>query len=163
MLRPPTESDLAAYCEFYRDAEASRFYGGPIGALDAWGKLARDCGHWQLRGYGQWTVVLNEGDVVVGSAGFSWPTGWPRSELTWWIGPKWRMQGIAKEASIAAICYGYDTLNWPLVETHMKDENIAARSLVSSLGGQKIARETFPDGAMRDVFRLPKPTTENGL
>ncbi|WP_424970022.1 GNAT family N-acetyltransferase [Dinoroseobacter sp. S76] len=157
LLRPPSELDLAAYCEFYGDGEASHFSGGPLDAVGAWNRLARDCGHWHLRGYGKWTILLKESEAVVGSVGFAWPTGWPRPELTWWIGSSWRRQGFAKEASIAAIAYGYTVLKWSLVETHMKDENTAARSLVSSLSGQKIAREDFPDGVSRDVFRLPRP------
>jgi RimJ/RimL family protein N-acetyltransferase len=156
LLRAPSESDFEAYAEFYGDGEASNFYGGPIDALAAWGKLARDSGHWHLRGYGQWTILRKDNGEVVGSAGFAWPTGWPRPELTWWIGRSYRRQGFAREASVAAIGYGYRELQWSLVQTHMKDENTAAKSLVLSLGGQKIAREVFPDGVNRDVYCLPK-------
>ncbi|WP_321337010.1 GNAT family N-acetyltransferase [uncultured Cohaesibacter sp.] len=158
LLRPPSEQDHEAYCAFFCDGEASHFYGGPIDALAAWGKLARDCGHWHLRGYGQWTIVLQKSGAIVGSVGFSWPTGWPRPELTWWIGSSWRRQGFAKEASTTAIAFGYNELKWDMVETHMKDENTAARSLVLSLGGEQFAREEFPDGISRDVFRLPRPS-----
>ena len=59
------------------------------------------------------------------------------------------------EASRAAIRFGYETLHWPLVETHMHDANSAARELVLKLGGSVLARETFPDGFTRDVFALP--------
>lgn len=159
LLRPPSESDFEAYSEFFGDGEASHFYGGPIDALASWGKLARDCGHWRLRGYGQWTIVHKEIGEIVGSAGFAWPTGWPRPELTWWIGRSWRRQGLAKEASFAAISYGYDELKWGLVQTHMKDENTAAKSLVLSLGGQKIAREAFPDGVSRNIYSFPRPSS----
>ncbi len=155
LLRAPSESDFEAYAEFYGDGNASHFYGGPINASAAWDRLARDSGHWHLRGYGQWTIVHKDHGKVIGSVGFAWPTGWPRPELTWWIGQSWRRQGFAKEASVAAICYGYEKLNWCLVQTHMKDENTAAKSLVLSLGGQKIERETFPDDITRDVYRLP--------
>ncbi len=130
LLRAPSESDFEAYAEFYGDGNASHFYGGPINASAAWDRLARDSGHWHLRGYGQWTIVHKDHGKVIGSVGFAWPTGWPRPELTWWIGQSWRRQGFAKEASVAAICYGYEKLNWCLVQTHMKDENTAAKSLV---------------------------------
>ncbi len=51
--------------------------------------------------------------------------------------------------------FGYDTLRWSLVETHMNDENEAARRLVEKLGGKAIARELFPDGLTRNVYALP--------
>ena len=65
--------------------------------------------------------------------------------------------GFATEASRAAIAFGYGELGWDLVETHMTDENQAARRLVARLGGTVIARERFPDGIDRDVFSLPRP------
>lgn len=68
-----------------------------------------------------------------------------------------RRHGYALEASRAAVAFGYDALGWDLVETHMNDENIAARKLVEKLGGRKMVRERFPDGLDRDIFELPRP------
>ncbi|KAB7615853.1 GNAT family N-acetyltransferase [Amylibacter sp. SFDW26] len=158
ILRAPTDSDAQVYEEFYADGEASKFYGGPLSTSASWDKIARDLGHWHLRGYGQWTLQRKDTGEIIGSCGMVWPTGWPRSELTWWIGLSARRMGFAKEASHAAIKFGYDTLNWELVETHMKDENLAAKALVLALNGEKIAREEFPDGVTRDVYKLPKPS-----
>ncbi len=156
-LRAPRAGDAAAYAAFYGDAAASRFYGGPLGRKAAWDRLARDLGHWGLRGYGPWAVERRGDGVLVGSCGLVWPEGWPRPELTWWIAAEARRQGYAKEASLAAISWGYRVLGWDLVETHMTDENAAARALVAALGGAWIAREAFPDGVARDVFGLPRP------
>jgi len=73
------------------------------------------------------------------------------------VSPSARRKGFALEASHAAIRFGYDTLGWDLVETHMNDENEPARALTLKLGGEMIAREAFPDGVTRDVFGLPHP------
>jgi RimJ/RimL family protein N-acetyltransferase len=94
---------------------------------------------------------------MVGGCGLWWPESYPRSELTWWIIPSARRHGYAIEASRTAVAFGYDTLGWKLVETHMNDENIAARMLVEKLGGTPFLREKFPDGLERDVFALPRP------
>ena len=48
-------------------------------------------------------------------------------------------------------------IGWPVVETHMRDENTPARRLATRLGGTVTRRETFPDGVTRDVFALPRP------
>ncbi len=157
MLRAPRGDDFPVYEGFFTDGEASRFYGGPVRTDIAWRRLASDLGHWQLRGYGLWAVERRSDGAMIGCCGLSWPVGWPRRELTWWLVPQARGHGFATEASGAAIAFGYDTLDWPLVETHVDDENAAARKLALRLGGRVMARETFPDGRERDVFALPNP------
>lgn len=154
-LRAPVNTDFPVYRDFYADADASAAYGGPLPAHLAFRKLAADLGHWQLRGYGMWSVEEKTSGEMVGGAGLVWPEGWPRPELTWWIIPSARRKGYALEASRAVIAYAYEDLQWAQVETHMNDENEAARNLAQKLGGQVIARQKFPDGVERDVFKLP--------
>lgn len=156
VLRALSESDFPTYRDFYGDGEASAFYGGPKSETEACNKLSGDLEHWRLRGHGLWALETKQDGKVVGVCGLVWTSGWPRSELTWWITSDSRRQGFAKEASKRVIRFGYETLKWDLVQTHMKDENIAARSLVLSLGGTVFARETFPDGVTRDIYKLPR-------
>lgn len=155
VLRAPDEGDFPAYRDFFGDAEASRFYGGPLDAGRAWRVLASDLGHWALRGYGRWAVEVKDGGQFVGGCGLWWPGGWPRSELTWWILPAARRRGYALEASRAVIRYAYRSLGWKLVETHTDDDNAPARALVARLGGRAFAREAFPDGIVRHIYGLP--------
>jgi [ribosomal protein S5]-alanine N-acetyltransferase len=155
VLRVPHEADSPMYARFYGDAEASAFYGGPLSPVAAWSRLARDLGHWCLRGYGMWVIERRDNEETVGGCGLYWPTGWPRPELTWWVLPEQRRRGFAREASVAAIRFGHETLGWARVETHCDDDNAAARSLIASLGGTRIVRERFPDGKDRDVFEFP--------
>lgn len=157
LLRGPQSGDFPVYRDFFADAAASEFYGGPLEADRAWRVLATDLGHWRLRGYGRWSVVERASGTMVGGCGLWWPEGYPRSELTWWIVPAARRHGYAREASLAAIRFGYEVLGWNLVETHMNDENLAARALVERLGGTVLLRERFSDGLDRDVFALPRP------
>ena len=150
-LRAPTADDYPVYRDFFADAGASHFYGGPLDADRAWRVLATDLG------YGRWSVVERCTGRMIGGCGLWWPEGYPRSELTWWIIPAARRHGYALEASRAAVVFGYDALGWDLVETHMNDENTAARKLVEKLGGRKMVRERFLDGLDRDIFELPRP------
>jgi len=155
ILRGPEESDFSVYRAFYDDEHASAAYGGPLSPLAAWKKLAADIGHWQLRGYGMWSLQEKSSGHMIGGCGLVWPEGWPRSELTWWIIPQARRQGYAFEASRAVIRFAMEKLYWPVVETHMDDDNLAARELVKKLGGTKFMRTGFPDGKERDVFKFP--------
>jgi [ribosomal protein S5]-alanine N-acetyltransferase len=155
LLRGPEAADFPVYKGFFDDAEASQYYGGPLDAATAWRVLATDIGHWALRGYGRWSVIEKASGKMIGGCGLWWPEDYPRSELTWWIIATARRHGYAFEASQAAVRFGYHTLGWPLVETHMNDANEPARRLVEKLGGKIIARERFPDGLERNVYALP--------
>jgi [ribosomal protein S5]-alanine N-acetyltransferase len=155
-LRGPLDVDFPVYRDFFADAEASAFYGGPLEADRAWRVLATDIGHWVLRGYGRWSVLERSSGKMIGGCGLWWPEGYPRSELTWWIIPDARRHGFVLEASRAAIAFGYDQLGWDLVETHMNDDNLAALMLAAKLGGRVILREKFPDGQVRNIYALPK-------
>lgn len=154
ILRSPIATDFEVYRAFYADAEASKFYGGPLAAPQAWRKLAYDVGHWSLRGFGMWSLVEKASGRMAGGCGIVWPEGWPRHELTWWIAPAARRKGYAEEASRAVIRWAQDTLGWEVVETHMDDGNEAARRLAEKLGGVFIARERFPDGLERNVYAM---------
>ncbi len=155
ILRAPQADDFATYHDFFADAEASGFYGGPLNPAAAWRKLAIDLGHWALRGYGMWSLADRDSARMVGSCGIVWPEGWPRHELTWWITPDARRRGFAEEGSRAAIAWAYSAGGFAQVETHMNDANDAARHLAEKLGGVVIARATFPDGIAPNVYRLP--------
>lgn len=157
ILRAACEDDFSPYRDFYADAEASAFYGGPLDAGAAWRKFAADLGHWQLHGYGMWTLEVKSARQMVGGCGIVLPYGWPHRELTWWIAPAGRRKGLAFEASNAVLLHAYDEWRWDRVLTYMDDENDPARRLALKLGGKVIERTDFPDGRQRDIYILPRP------
>mgnify|MGYP000665637370 CR=1 FL=1 len=155
-LVPPTIENLDFYEEFYTDAEASKAYGGPLGKDQTLARLKADLGSWYLFGFGVWVIQQKSDDSFVGTCGFWQGNGWP-IELTWWVSPQARGKGIATEASKVAIAHAYNEFNWDTVQTYMNDDNVAARTLVEKLGGQKIDRQSFNDGLSRDIYVMPRP------
>jgi [ribosomal protein S5]-alanine N-acetyltransferase len=156
-LAAPGPGCEPAYERFYTDAAASSDYGGPISASAARARLASDAGAWQLQGFGVWAVHLKASADVVGVCGFWQGPGWPR-ELTWWLLPSARGQGLALEASRAVVAHAYSSFGWSDVQTYMNDANDAARALVVRLGGRRTGRQIFPDRLERDVYLIPPPT-----
>lgn len=154
-LVAPSAAAWDAYRRFYTDGEASRMYGGPLSESAAWARLASDLGTWHLGEVGVWAIERADDGETVGVCGFWQGRGWPR-ELTWWLLPEARGQGLALEASKAVLRQAYDGFGWTSVETYMTDDNHAARALVLRLGGEKIGRPVFPDGEARDLYRLPR-------
>jgi len=156
MLRVPIESDFMSYRSFFQDSDLSWFYGGPLSEQDTWKQLAQDIGHWHLKGYGMWSIVRKSDNRMIGGCGYWWPDGWPRPELSWWLTGEGQGCGYASEASAVVIDFGYDQLHWQQVETHIKDDNLAALKLLERLRGSVIAREKFPDGIVRNVYHIPR-------
>ena len=154
----PVPAHLDHYAAFYaipNDQKGS--YRAPRPRAEVEALLADYISEWDRNGFGMFTLFRRDTGAFVGGAGLAHPADWPRHELTWWLMPDARGTGFATEASIAVLDWAYGTLDWPVVETHMRDENAPARRLAERLGGSVIARETFPDGITRDVFALPRP------
>ena len=78
MMRPPIESDAEPLHAIHLDPEVVRYVqvGSKPGMTGAWLSIAAICGHWQLRGYGQWTVVEKASNAVIGRVGLWNPAGW---------------------------------------------------------------------------------------
>ncbi|MEM9138760.1 MAG: GNAT family N-acetyltransferase [Pseudomonadota bacterium] len=157
-LEPANARHLPAYQAFYAIPNDQKGgYRAPRPEDEVEGLVARDEAEWERNGFGMFVLFRREDGALVGGTGLAHPADWPRHELTWWLMPAARGTGFATEASRAVLSWAYKTLGWPVVETHMRDENLPARRLAERLGGTKIAREVFPDGVARDVFALPRP------
>ena len=160
-LIPPARGAEELYRRFYTDTQASKAYGGPLTDGGARNRLASDIGAWHLQDFGVWVIQESDGERLVGTCGFWQGLGWP-TELTWWLLPEARGNGLAKEASLAAVAHAYEIWRWDAVQTYMRDENHEARALVLRLGGVTVGRQHFPDGIERDVYCLPRPN-ERGM
>jgi ribosomal-protein-alanine N-acetyltransferase len=157
-LRPPQMADLGAYLAYYAiPSDMPGKYRSPRPETEVLAILAADIDHWNRKGFGMWLLEQRDTGEIVGGCGIAHPDDWPSHEVTWWLMPAARGTGYATEASWAAIAFGYDTLGWPSVETHMRDENLPSRRLAERLGGKIVRRDVFPDGIARDVFELPHP------
>lgn len=155
-LIPPGANCASAYLRFYTDASASASYGGPLSREAAWTRLAADLGSWYLQGFGIWALRHRARQEVVGVCGFWERPGWPR-ELTWWLLPAYRRQGLAKEASLTCIDHAYTEFGWAAVHSYANDDNLAARATLESLGAVVVERRCFPDGRERDLYLFPRP------
>lgn len=63
--------------------------------------------HWHTRGYGLWTVVEKASGRVIGTVGLQKWKGWPDTELAWVIHRDFWSQGLATEAAVAALAWGW--------------------------------------------------------
>jgi RimJ/RimL family protein N-acetyltransferase len=108
VLRAFRNDDLDAYAAMSADAEVMRYIGDgqTVGRDIAWRQMAAFLGHWMLRGYGMWAVVLRPGGALIGRAGYLYPEGWPGLELGWLLAREHWGRGLAFEAASLALAHG---------------------------------------------------------
>jgi RimJ/RimL family protein N-acetyltransferase len=109
LLRVPEPADAGALMEIIWDPEVVEQKQVtllvPPGGLDLALKNTNEMiRQWQLRRYGQWSVVEKATGQVIGCVGFYHPQReWPGVDLGWVIHRSRRAQGFATEAAAAAL------------------------------------------------------------
>ena len=145
-LRGWGEADFDAYAEIFCDPETTRFISKLPTRQDAWRNMAMVVGHWDLRGYGAWAVERLSDGVLIGRIGFWNPQDWPALELIWAIGKAYWRKGYATEAARAALDYGFESLRFPLVTSHIDPENFPSQAVARRLGQRPGSKVEIPLG-----------------
>jgi ribosomal-protein-alanine N-acetyltransferase len=155
-LRPMSPDDLPALARLWSDADVMKYLptGEPRSVEETRVELDYMVNHWRVRGFGVWAVTLKETNEFVGYCGLQYlheePGGVTAEALQ--VGtdvevvaglakPYWK-QGIAPEATRAALRYGFETLHVPRVVAAIHPETDASRHILQSMG-MKV------DGTMR--------------
>lgn len=110
VFAPHVSSDLDESAAMWSDPEVTRFIGGRVVPREeAWARLLRSVGHWQVFGYGYW-VVRDRAGRFVGEVGFAEFHREIEPALdapeTGWVLARWAHgQGFASEAVRAALAW----------------------------------------------------------
>ena len=111
VLRPLAPVDCDAHIEMMGYPDIASFLspdGAPQSRADRWRQFASYLGHWQIRGFGWFSVEEKESGAWVGRVGPWMPEGWPGLECGWAIHPSYWGKGYAPEAAIGAIKWTFD-------------------------------------------------------
>ena len=136
ILREWRESDFANFAKFQLDKVAARFVSSCDTAHEAWREMAYFAGHWQLRGYGNWSVERKDTGEHIGRCGPYFPMGWPEPEIGWTIYPEFQHQGFASEAASASLIYAYEKLGWNTAMSLIAKDNEPSIALANRLGAK---------------------------
>lgn len=154
VLRGAEVRDLEAVAGFYQ-SERSRMIGGPKDRNEAWRVMCAGLGHWQLRGYGMWTLHHKDADRACGACGFLNHEGWDEPELGWNLHDGFEGQGLAMEAAVAARAYGARHFGLNGVISYIDATNDRSRALAERLGAS-FERDGMVMGHPCHVYRHPK-------
>lgn len=155
-LRRPTVADTDAIISYY-ETERARFTGGFKGQFNAWKSTAALLGHWEMYGFGLWSVTEREADACIGLVGPFFPVGWPETEIGWMVFDGAEGKGYAQEAAVAAIGHARSQLGWTDIVHYIAPENERSIRLAERLGARldPEATQPFPDAPCL-VYRHPK-------
>lgn len=164
VLRLPQAEDTEALIEIHHDPQAVKYvvFGtAPGGITAAWRNIAMMLGHWQLRGYGQWTVIEKASGEVIGRVGLWHPEGWPGIDLGWIIRRSRWNNGFATEAARAALDWTWQHIDTAHVISVIQPDNAASIRVAEKIG-ERFERKDSMNGADVLIYGVRRKTNTNG-
>ena len=136
------DRDFESWAKTMADERVVRFIGGrTLDRAQAWRNMAAVIGHWQIRGYGFFSVESKQSGEWVGRVGPWYPEGWPEPEIGWTISPDHWGKGYATEAARASLDYAFDALAWTRAVHVILTGNEASIAVARKVGSTFIRRE----------------------
>ncbi len=135
VLRGPEMADFDAYAAFWSSPGNTRHIGGPQDRSASWRRFAADAGHWQLRGFGWWTIT--EAGAPVGNAGVHHPPYQADPEIGWVLYAGARGRGLATEAATAILGWVAQALRPDRLVSYIDTANAASSRLAERLGARR--------------------------
>ncbi len=157
ILRRPVAADYDAFKEFAAAGGLRHIY-GDLTDGQVFRSFATELGHWEMLGFGMWTVTFKGSDKPVGLVGPWRPADWPEFELGWMIYGNAEGKGIAREAATAARTDAYVRLGWKTAVSYIAPQNLRSIKLAERLGAVlDPTAKTPPSDKPCLVYRHPAP------
>jgi RimJ/RimL family protein N-acetyltransferase len=145
------ERDFEAWAESMADEETVRYLGTkPMSRAEAWRSMAAAIGHWEIRGYGFFSLEHRETGAWIGRVGPWYPEGWPGREVGWTIMRQYLRKGYAEEAGRAAIDFAFGKLGWSSVIHVIMEGNQPSVALAEKLGSRLIRTQNGVPGVTEE-------------
>lgn len=162
-LTPVAEGDYADLCALLADPGFFRhIFPVALSAEEAWFRLLRDIGHWQVMGYGNWSIRTREGGHYVGSVGLLnyrriLSPAFEGIEMGWGLSPAFQGQGMAFEAATAAVAWAEQHLGAARLACMISPDNRPSLALAARLGFVRYADTTYKGEAVILLERRSVP------
>ena len=150
-LTPVQATDLPDLCALWGDPVfAASIFPAPLSSEDVWFRMLRDIGHWEVKGYGNWSIRDTATGDYVGSVGVLdyrriLVPAFDAPELGWGVAPRFQGQGIAFEAVSAALAWCDDALNAPRTVCMISPDNAPSHALAARAGFKPYVETTYKD------------------
>ena len=160
-LTPVAVSDMDDVAAVWADEAFTRhIMGRALSEEEVWFRLLRDLGHWQAKGYGNWSIRETATGAYVGSVGVldyrrEMDPPFDAPELGWGVAPAFQGQGLAQEALQAALAWTDAYRLEPRTVCMISPENAPSVKLAQRVGYRPYA-ETDYKGSAVTLFERPR-------
>ena len=137
ILRKFTIQDYKEVYEFGSNKEVQKYTGDPvIESLDAAKELIRNVWYedYKKYGYGRWATIYKPDNKLIGFAGLKYLPEIDETDIGFRFLPKYWGKGIATEASIEIIKYGFEKLNLKRIIGVAMPVNIGSCKVLTKIG-----------------------------
>jgi RimJ/RimL family protein N-acetyltransferase len=159
LLRLPQASDAQPLLEIHEHPDVTKYVvtsATPGGITGAWRSIAMMLGHWQMRGYGQWTVVDKSTGEIVGRVGLWNPEGWPGIELGWITRRSRWGEGLATEAARASLAWAWAHTEADHIISLIDYDNVASIRVAEKIG-ETLEHTDDRDGTPVQTYGIYRP------
>jgi RimJ/RimL family protein N-acetyltransferase len=133
-LRLFTREDLDDLYRIYQDATVMKYLLGTRSKEQTEASLSGHIQQWQNYDFGMWAVVEKITGHLMGRCGLSFLDKTPEVELGYVFAQEYWGQGIATEAALASIQYGFEQVKLDRIVAIAHPENIASRRVIEKVG-----------------------------
>jgi len=140
--------------------------GEPPGGLDLALKNTSDMlRQWELRGYGQWSVVETMTGQVIGCVGFYHPQRpWPGVDLGWLIHRARWGHGFATEAATAAVAWAWEKTQIDHIVSLIAPDDRRSIRIATKIGERFERANVDPvHGEPVHVYTIARPSRQGRL
>lgn len=148
-LTPVQATDLPDLCTLWGDPVFARsIFPAPLNSEEVWFRLLRDIGHWEVLGYGNWSIRETTTGDYIGSVGVLdyhriMTPAFDAPELGWGVAPRFQGKGMAFEAVSAALAWCDDALNASRTVCMISPDNAPSHALAARAGYTPYIETTY--------------------
>lgn len=154
LRRIDPERDFEPFAKAMANEDTVRYLGTrPMSRAEAWRAMAATMGHWEIRGYGFFSLEHKETGEWIGRVGPWYPEGWPAPEVGWTISPDHLRKGYATEAARASIDFVFNELGWTEVIHVILPGNTGSIGVAEKVGSRLLrTQKGIPVVTEEEVF-----------
>ena len=156
LLRPLQPSDAEDYAAMRWHPAVARWLpvlaGDPVEGARA--TIDRFAEGWRRRGHAPWGVFRD--GRLIGHGGLNHVPEFAETEVLWALHPDAWGHGYATEVALAALSFGFDTLDLPLIFAITLPDNLASQAVMRRIGltyRRRVAYRGFEDIVWYDRSR----------
>lgn len=160
-LTPVAVGDMDELIGLWADADFTRhIMGRGLSEEEVWFRLLRDLGHWQAKGYGNWTIRESDTGAYVGSVGVldyrrEMTLAFDAPELGWGVAPAFQGQGLAYQALQAALAWTDAYRLEPRTVCMISPDNTPSIKLAERVGYRAYAETDYKESRVT-LFERPR-------